>query len=225
MEKQNCVGEEGCGNPVRGRDMCSKHYTRWRRNGDPRIVRQIRGDDHARFESYVDRSGGPEACHPWTGSQCTGGYGQIKIAGRLELVHVVAWQFEHGPKPSGVDIDHECHNRAVREGACQPGVCAHRLCCNEAHLVAKTRREHRDDTQQWDMPRGSKHGRATLDEAQVQEIRRLLAVGIMSQNRIAKAYEVSPDVVTKIKHRKAWAWLPPEDEARRPLRQSKQPRP
>lgn len=203
---------EGCDNPADSLGLCDKHYTRLRRNGDPLIVQYIRGDDRARFESHVDRSGGLDACHPWTGSQCAGGYGQIKMNGRLELVHIVAWEFEHGKKSPGTDIDHECHNRAVREGTCHPGICAHRLCCNEAHLVAKTRQEHRDDTTQWAMPRGSIHPKATLDEAQVQEIRRLLDARITTQKRIAAAYGVSQYVVTKIKHGKSWAWLPLPDD-------------
>jgi hypothetical protein len=105
---------------------------RYRRTGSPYIVRRIFGDDRARFESYVIRPG-PEACHPWRGSLASDGYGHIRMGRGIKLSHVVAWEFEHGPKPSGVEIDHECHNRAVREGSCQPGLCAHRLCCNPAH--------------------------------------------------------------------------------------------
>ena len=187
------------------------HYTRWIRNGDPLIVQQIRGDDRARFESHTDRSGGSDACHLWTGGQCTGGYGQMKIGNRLELVHVIAWEFKYGTKPAYLDLDHECHNRAVRGGTCKPGICPHRLCVNLAHIVPKTRSQHRLDTRQWDMPRGSAHPRATLTEDQVIEIRRLIAEKKIPQTQIAKLYNVTPYVITKIKHRKAWGWLPQPD--------------
>jgi len=198
----------GCDSPAKTTGLCIKHYTRQLRNGDPLAVQYIRGDDSARFESYVDRSGGPDACHPWTGGQCTGGYGQISIKGELELVHIVAWEFEHGPKPPGMDIDHECHNRAVRDGLCRPGICIHRLCCNVAHLISRTRREHRDSTEQWDMPRGSTHPKAQVTEAQVQEIRKLLTANVMTQRRIAALYGVSPWLISHIKRGTAWAWLP-----------------
>ena len=201
---------EGCEDPAKTRGWCGKHYDRWRKHGDPLVVRQIRGDDRARFESYVDRSAGPEACHPWTGSQCTGGYGQIKIGVRLELAHIAAWEFENGKKPHGTDVDHECHNRAVREGSCKPGICAHRLCCNETHLAAKTRQEHADDTEPWNHPQGSAHGLAKLNEAQVQEIRKLLAAKVISQNRIAELYGVGPNAISRIKLGKVWGWLPEE---------------
>lgn len=29
---------DGCGAKVLARGLCSKHYDRWRRNGDPRVV-------------------------------------------------------------------------------------------------------------------------------------------------------------------------------------------
>jgi hypothetical protein len=197
-----------CNKPRSRRDWCIMHYTRWIRNGDPLIVKQIRGDDRTRFESKIDRSGGPDACHPWTGSRCTGGYGQINISGRLELVHIVAWQFANNmTKPSFLDLDHECHNRAVREGHCQPGVCLHRLCCNPAHLIPKTKAQHRNDTQQWDMPRGSAHGRAKVNEDQVREIRKLLADKTASQKQIAEWYNVSPYIISQIKLGKSWSWL------------------
>lgn len=168
----------------------------------------IRGNDRARFESYVDRSAGPDACHLWTGSQCTGGYGQMRIRGKLELVHIVAWQFERGSKSPHLDLDHECHNQAVRNRTCRPGICTHRLCVNLAHIVAKTRQQHRADTADWTHPKGSSHGKAKLNEQQVRQIRVLLKEGAMMQNDIAKLYKVSPYVISQIKLKKSWAWLP-----------------
>lgn len=200
-----------CGKPTVGLGLCRKHYKRQRSHGDPLIVTVIQGDDRARFESYVDRSGGPDACHPWTGKLDRGGYAPFGIKGRLTHAHVVAWEFEHdGPKPPGADIDHECHNRAVRERTCRPGICAHRACCNPAHLVARSRQEHRDSTEQWEMPRGSANGWAKLTEAQVHEIRKLLAADVMSLRRIGELYGVSLHAIQHIKKGRTWSWLPPE---------------
>jgi hypothetical protein len=40
MEKRVCEIPD-CDNPFYGRGFCSKHYTRWRNNGDPMTIKQI----------------------------------------------------------------------------------------------------------------------------------------------------------------------------------------
>src|SRR5260370_475649 len=66
----------GCERTPASRGLCDMHYDRWRRNGDPLAYgSRIIGDDRTRLESYIDRSGGPDACHPWTGGQHSDGYG------------------------------------------------------------------------------------------------------------------------------------------------------
>ena len=60
------------------------------------------------------------------------------------------------------------------------------------------------------MPHGSANGWSKLTEAQVQEIRKLLAANIMPQTRIAKLYGVSPHAIGYIKTGRTWGWLPPE---------------
>lgn len=204
MTTKTCSVDD-CEKPVHARNYCSKHYDRWRSNGDPLIVQYIRGDDEIRFESYVDRSGGPDACHPWTGGQCTGGYGQIKIAGQLRLVHIIAWEKANKKsKPSGLDIDHVCHNQAIREGACHAGECPHRLCCNPAHLVLKTKKEHTADTQRR-LATGKRERYTKLTPDQVSEIKKLLAQGNISQNQIARMYNVHPITISRIKLGYTWA--------------------
>lgn len=133
---------EGCGKPRDKREWCGTHYRRWQRHGDPLTVIVIHGDVWARVESYVDRSGGPDACHLWTGPQNTDGYGQTMVDRKLKVVHVLLWEQENGPKPPGVELDHECHNQAVRTGSCRKGICSHRLCCNLKHIVPRTKSEH-----------------------------------------------------------------------------------
>lgn len=68
----------------------------------------------------------PDGCWSWTGRRHTGGYGQIKVFGRLVLAHRLAYEAWVGPIPDGFDVDHTCLNR---------------LCINPAHLEAVTRQE------------------------------------------------------------------------------------
>jgi hypothetical protein len=108
------------------RGWCQKHYQRMLKTGDPQSTKRIKGDDEARFWSYVDRRGDDE-CWPWTGCLDVGGYGTINIAGSGRKAH--AWAYERfvGPMPEGTDeIDHKCHTRVE---TCH-GVCPHRRCVN-----------------------------------------------------------------------------------------------
>jgi len=65
-----------------------------------------------RYESKVDRSGGPDACHPWiAGRNKPGGYGHIRLSRTvLALAHRVGWQLIHGPIPAEQLVLHTCDN-------------------------------------------------------------------------------------------------------------------
>lgn len=67
-----CDGETGVPGTARG--LCSKHYNRWRRTGDPLETSLIVGDDIARYWSKVEKRGRGE-CWPWTGGLNADGYG------------------------------------------------------------------------------------------------------------------------------------------------------
>ena len=84
-----------------------------------------------RFWSKVDKSGGPDACWPWTGCVGDNGYGQFWDGARIVKAHRFA--AEVGREP--IDVDHTCHNG----GGCKGGkTCAHRRCTNPSHLEAVT---------------------------------------------------------------------------------------
>ena len=50
---------------------------------------------------------GHGGCLEWTGAK-SGGYGRID----RRYVHRIAWEWERGPIPPGLQIDHLCRNRA-----------------------------------------------------------------------------------------------------------------
>jgi len=83
-----------------------------------------------RFWVRVDRTGGPDACWPWTVSFSERGYGRVTLSsgGRQLSVatHRVAYMLDKGAIPDGWEIDHLCENRS---------------CSNPAHLEAVTREE------------------------------------------------------------------------------------
>jgi len=178
------------------------HHTRWVKYGDPLAVKVIIGDDKARIESYIDRSGGLDACHPWTAGKVPDGYGWVKVGKTSKLAHMAVWELENGPKPPEMDLDHECHNLAVAEGRCAPGVCAHRLCCNLRHIALKSRAEHNNIAKPWQYTPW-RLGNRKLTEAQVGEMRGLLAAG-KTVREMAERYDLSRAQVHRIKSGRAW---------------------
>jgi hypothetical protein len=89
-----------------------------------------------RFEQKVDRSGGPDACHPWTGA-LSSGYGVMTVEGKKGNVYVHRWAYEHfvGPIPEGIIVGHTCHDLDL---SCRGGECPHRRCANQTHLKPMT---------------------------------------------------------------------------------------
>lgn len=123
--------------------------------------------------------------------------------------HMAAWIVENGPKPPGTDLDHECHNRAVRDGLCKPGKCLHRLCCNLRHIILRTRAEHAAATTRWPGVRGEDNKRAKLTEQQVLELRELLKNARGEQMaEIGRRYGIGRTQAYRIKRGEAWTWLP-----------------
>lgn len=94
------------------------------------------------YWARVDRSGGPDACWPWTGNPsrptdgCAGGYGHVsiaKITGQTCNVaaHVPALLLTVGWYPGRKKVGrHLCHNR---------------ICCNPSHLAWGSKQDNSDD--------------------------------------------------------------------------------
>jgi hypothetical protein len=69
----------------------------------------------------------PESgCWLWLGSVSSGGYGQLKIGGKLHRAHRLAWIVFRGPIPAGMMVCHRCDVP---------------LCVNPDHLFVGTARD------------------------------------------------------------------------------------
>jgi len=165
-----------------------------------------------RFWSKVDRSGGPDACWPWTAALTRSGYGRFNPTRAKRIVaHRMTWELTYGPIPisggyHGTCICHHCDNRP---------------CCNPSHLflgaqadniadmVAKGRQRGGAGERHWFnihpelRPRGERHGLSKLTEAQVREIRTIVASGIR-HGTVGTMFGIDKETVGRIWRRQAW---------------------
>lgn len=76
-------------------------------------------------------------CWLWTGGIDPTGYGRFYLYPRVVYAHRAAYELFVGPIPTGLDIDHQCHNE---DDGCGGGpTCPHRRCVNPAHMEPSTR--------------------------------------------------------------------------------------
>jgi len=134
---------------------------------------RISDEDAARFESFVDSSGGPTACWLWCGCTDSDSYGRFKVGGSVVRAHRVAYLIRHGRIPRGKFILHKCGEHRV-DGLDNP------RCVNPAHLKAGTAAENGRDR-----ARRSKR-RPGMPRAAVRQAARLRNAG-KSWSAIARA--------------------------------------
>lgn len=149
-------------------------------------------DPAARFWSKVNKDA-PSGCWEWTAAinQRTG-YGQFKLDGKSVQSHRYSYQLAKGPIPDGLLLLHDCDNRK---------------CCNPDHLTPGTNVENmRDMVRKGRSARGERHHSAKLSAAQVLAIRERLAGG-ERVTQIAREFEVSHQVISKIKQGEVWSFL------------------
>ena len=132
-----------------------------------------------------------EECWYWFGVT-TQGYGEIKIDGTKQLVHRLSLERKLGREiASDLMALHSCYQT--------------RNCVNPDHLREGTSKENAADRAKDGTDRlGEYNGSSKLTEAQVIAIR----ADVRIQSKIAKDYEVSQVLISKIKSRKAWSHIP-----------------
>jgi hypothetical protein len=107
--------------------------------------------DEERFDSRVDRTGGPGSCHPWTATLDDDGYGRISIGNRDLRAHRVELERKLGrPISPGLEALHTCDAPS---------------CCNPAHLYEGSQTQNMADREaRGRTARGERHGSKTHPE-------------------------------------------------------------
>lgn len=149
-------------------------------------------DWRSRFWSKVDMSN-REGCWEWQGAISKNGYGSFGLNGRAQTASRLAYWIANGEYPGKQFVLHKCDNRK---------------CVNPAHLyLGDVKQNSKDmvDRGRWrgGDSSGSKNGNAKLTEADIVEIRKLIAAGY-NNKQIAKTFGVTHQMISKIRLGHFW---------------------
>lgn len=123
----------GCGRKLLAKGYCSRHYTQWRKHGDPlcRVIAE-RGAPLAWITAHVDHDG--DACLTWPfKARYSNGYGSAWFRGGLTGAHRVMCILAHGEPPfEGAEAAHNCGK-------------GREACLNPRHLRWATQEDNNND--------------------------------------------------------------------------------
>lgn len=187
---KTCI-ENGCEKKARTRELCNAHYEYRRRRAGFDGILSPKQDIERRYQSKVDRSGGPDACHPWIASVNHAGYGNFRADGTMHLAHRWAYARYVGPLEDEEVVRHSCDNPP---------------CQNLRHLLSGSVKDNvRDMLERGRINdrRGAGNSRAKLTEQQVLAIR----ASSDTSTVLACRYGVSKQLISTIKLRQTWAHI------------------
>lgn len=121
------------------------------------------------------------------------GYGRKRLGGAQWYAHRYAWYLKHGPIPKGLFVCHKCDNPP---------------CINVEHLFLGTQLDNmRDAARKGRMPCGKDIPTCQLTEAQVKQIRHLYDTTDLTQQQIAKQFNISQPHVSDVLRRVYWNYV------------------
>ncbi len=141
------------------------------------------------FEKHVIRN--DKGCWDWKGSVQR--YGQMSYDYKKITAHRASWIIHFGEIPEGMYVCHKCDNTK---------------CSNPEHLFLGTAKDNIQDCINKKRikgyaRRGEKNSKCKLKEVDVLEIKKLLKTNI-TQDEIAKKFNVTQVAISKIKCNKNW---------------------
>ena len=142
----------------------------------------------ARFWAKVNTSTDPNECWAWGGYITPGGYGRTCWG---ESAHRRAYELSVGAIPEGMLVCHHCDNP---------------VCVNPSHLFVGTPADNMADKARKGrgQTRGELNRHARLTVEQVREIRRLYALGGISQTALAYQFGIRQSALSALIRHETW---------------------
>lgn len=158
----------------------------WHSNKSPDYLRVV----GTRILSSTEQRG---SCLIWTGKERAGGYGRMRVNGKLALVHRLIYRIYVGEIPDGSDVLHTCDTP---------------LCISVGHLFLG---DHADN-----MADKAKKGRAPskLTSKQIAAIDAALRRG-ESGNSLSIKYGVAPSTIYDIRDGVTWRHVTKRSRSKR----------
>lgn len=125
----------GCTTSEKARRLCSAHYNRWKKYGDPTAGRPARAQpgEATRFVEAVAVPFTGLECLIWPYGKYPNGYGQISTGDGTKVVSRLVCELAHGLPPTPKhEAAHSCAN-------------GHSGCVNPRHLRWATSKENKAD--------------------------------------------------------------------------------
>lgn len=166
--------------------LCSKHYQRWKKHGDPtKVSRKGSAPVLERFDLAIEKT---DSCWLWRGPFNRAGYGKTRYKQAHITAHRLSWLLFRGAIPDGQWVLHKCDNPK---------------CVNPDHLFLGNAQANVDDM--IDKGRkvvatGERHGNAKLTKQMVQEIR----TSTDTNAKLARALGLAPSCISKVRNGRAW---------------------
>lgn len=177
MIRPPCAAE-GCAETSRHVGLCIGHYIQRKRRQTirPLGLQRVRGLAALAWLDALIGGPWPNDCAEWPGRRDKDGYGVLKIDGRYDTAHRLAFKRSKGEIGSGLCVCHSCDNPS---------------CCNPAHLWAGTPKDNNDDAI-------SKGRKPKITQEQRASIRAALDAG-MRVSRVARQLGISDASVSRVK--------------------------
>lgn len=183
-----------CARPAIARTLCTMHYQRAMRWGDPNVRGHVGRYARPMADRFWERVAVEDAdmCWEWTGGRTSSkwvNYGKFTDEdGKTVMAHRYSWLIHYGPIPDGMFVLHHCDNP---------------ICVNPAHLFLGTHEDNMRDMvakERQSRPAGSSHYRTALTESDVLAIRS----DTRPRAEIAKQYGLTTKNVGKIQRHDSW---------------------